>query len=199
MEIPSAVNAYNPNVAPPNVPEESSSSDDDLNDLIQGKAFPVDVENGDDIKRGDRIDAVAAEIESIASSSPALPPQNEASNGQNVENIENGQNEEDHNVAPKEMENAEDRVSAVDSVADNKEETDSEDDGGLAEWLISIGFKRKKLSLMVSALSDLGLDTMEVGAHCDSVILWVWWLSMFDDYKNGEHFGKMLRFLVEVL
>merc|ERR1712130_953618 len=36
-----------------------------------------------------------------------------------------------------------------------------DDDGGLSDWLISIGFKKKKLALMLHALSELGLDTME--------------------------------------
>merc|ERR1712130_554155 len=42
-----------------------------------------------------------------------------------------------------------------------EESSDSDDDGGLSEWLESIGFKKKKLGLMLKALEELGLDTME--------------------------------------
>merc|ERR1712176_708361 len=36
-----------------------------------------------------------------------------------------------------------------------------DDDGGLSDWLMSIGFKKKKLTLMLNALSQLGLDSMD--------------------------------------
>merc|ERR1719334_547415 len=97
MEIASAVNSYNPNVPPPNVPEASSSSDDDLNDLIQGKAFPVPQGDDDEVKE-DRVDEKQfddnnAEMESVISSSaPPLPIQPDEH--QNAENVE------DHKVAP---------------------------------------------------------------------------------------------------
>merc|ERR1712187_463423 len=42
-----------------------------------------------------------------------------------------------------------------------EEESDEDDDGGLSDWLLSIGFQTKKLALMLNALSQLGLDSME--------------------------------------
>ena len=46
-------------------------------------------------------------------------------------------------------------------IENEEEESESDDDGGLSDWLLSIGFKKKKLALMLKALSELGLDTME--------------------------------------
>merc|ERR1712061_949604 len=46
-------------------------------------------------------------------------------------------------------------------IEEEEVESDEDDDGGLSDWLMSIGFKKKKLALMLHALSELGLDTME--------------------------------------
>merc|ERR1712228_520210 len=55
--IPSSISAYNPNVPAPNVPEESSSSDDDLNDLVNGNAFKQNEpkQSEEDINADDKI------------------------------------------------------------------------------------------------------------------------------------------------
>merc|ERR1712157_627306 len=72
--------------------------------------------------------------------------------GKALQNNDNNNNEDSNSKEEKEE---------IKEEEEEEEESDEDDDGGLSDWLISIGFKKKKLALMLNALSQLGLDSME--------------------------------------
>jgi len=168
--IPSSISAYNPNMPAPTVPEESSSDDDDLNDLMSGNVLKKAA--GSDEKESDSEDDERTKQRMQTMLMKPIQPAPSADDDEEDEDEDNQAADNKEKKLEAVQEDAEEDVKQAvaakqeeakeeEKAAKEEEEEESDDDGGLSEWLQSIGFKKKKLEVMVTALSELGLDSME--------------------------------------
>ena len=146
----------------PNVPEEDSSSEDEaLNALVDGSALINNNANDNDDSK-----IKQAEMKPIKPA-PSADDEDDDEEEEVFKDIEPepikpAPSKDDDNDDDKEQDDkSEQKKVEPQPEPEEEEESDSDDDGGLSDWLISIGFKKKKLALMLQALSELGLDTME--------------------------------------